>query len=272
MRKLIWALVAEFIGTALLITVGLSIVIAMFGASSPLIAFIPVPGVRRLLTGFAFGTTGALIAVSPVGKISGAHINPAVTFSFWMLRKIDARHALGYMFAQCAGAILGAVPLLLWGTMGRSIAYGATIPGAQYGTTTALAGEIITTLALVVGLFVFIGHKRLTAYTPLLFPFLYAVMVYLEAPISGTSTNPARSLGPSVVANVWHGWWIYFVGPFLGAMIGVALQKYSILNRLEIEVAKVYHFKHDPLGIFGKSQKNGKENDIAKQFSFDGNN
>jgi aquaporin Z len=252
MRKLIWALVAEFIGTALLIAVGLSVVIAMFGASSPLTELIPDPGLRRLITGFAFGTTGALIAVSPVGKVSGAHINPAVTLGFWMLRKIDGRHAISYMIAQCAGAIFGAAPLLLWGTMGSSVAYGATVPGVQFGSELALIGEIVTTLALIVGLLVFIGHKKLTIFTPLLFPFLYAVMVYLEAPISGTSTNPARSLGPAVIANVWHGWWIYFVGPAVGAALGVALQKFSILNRLEIEVAKVYHFKHDPLGIFGE--------------------
>lgn len=252
MRKLSWALVSEFIGTALLIAVGLSIVIAMFGASSPLTELLPDPGLRRLITGFAFGTTGALIAVSPVGKISGAHINPAVTFGFWMLHKIDARHAISYIIAQCAGAIFGAVPLLLWGAMGESVAYGATIPGAQYGESIVILGEVVTTFALVVGLLVFVGHKKLSTYTPLLFPFLYAVMVYLEAPISGTSTNPARSLGPAVIANVWHGWWIYFLAPAIGASIGVAIQRYSILNRLEIEVAKVYHFKHDPLGIFGQ--------------------
>jgi aquaporin Z len=222
----------------------------MFGASSPAVALIPDPGIRRLITGFLFGSTGGLIAVSWVGKVSGAHINPAVTFSFWILGKMDAMHAIGYMAAQCAGAIFGAVPLLLWGKMGRSVAYGATLPGEQYGFGMAVGGEIITTFALIVGLFVFVGHKRLTAFTPLLFPFLYAVMVYLEAPISGTSTNPARSLGPAVVADAWSGWWIYLVGPVTGAGLGTVVRKYSFLKRLEFEVAKVYHFKHDPLGIF----------------------
>ncbi len=250
MRNLFKAFAAEFVGTALLITVGLSIVIAMFGTSSPMITLIPDPGTRRLFTGFLFGTTGALIAVSWIGKVSGAHINPAVTLSFWILRKIDANHAIGYMIAQCSGAILGAVPLLLWEDMGRSVAYGATLPGSQYGVGIAAMGEIVTTFALIVGLFVFIGHKRLMAFTPLLFPFLYAVMVYLEAPISGTSTNPARSLGPAVIADAWHGWWIYLVGPLLGAWIGTVIQKYGIFKRLEIRVAKIYHFKHDPLGIF----------------------
>lgn len=250
MRTLSRAFAAEFVGTALLITIGLSIVIAMFGTSSPMVTLIPDPGLRRLSAGFLFGTTGALIAVSRIGKISGAHINPVVTLSFWILHKIDALHAVGYMIAQVAGAIVGAVPLLLWGDMGRSVAYGATLPGAHYGVAAVLAGEMATTLALIVGLFLFIGHKRLMAFTPLLFPFLYAVMVYLEAPISGTSTNPARSLGPALIADAWRGWWIYLVGPALGAWLGTVIQRHSFLNRLEIRVAKIYHFTHDPLGIF----------------------
>lgn len=250
MRKLSRAFLAEFLGTALLIGIGLSIVILMFGKGSPAFALFPDPGLRRLITGFLFGTTGALIAVSWIGKISGAHINPAVTLSFWILGKIDMNHAVGYMIAQCGGAIFGAIPLLLWGNMGRSVAYGATLPGMQYGIGLALAGEIVTTFALIVGLFVFIGHRRLTAFTPLLFPFLYAIMVYLEAPLSGTSTNPARSLGPAVIAEAWRGSWIYLVGPVMGAWSGAMAQRHSFLNRLEIRVAKIYHFKHDPLGIF----------------------
>jgi aquaporin Z len=256
MRKLYKAFLAEFLGTALLVAVGLSIVIAMFGTSSPMVTLMPDPGLRRLVTGFLFGSTGALIAVSRIGKVSGAHINPVVSLSFWMLGKIDAGHAVGYMVAQCVGAIFGAVPLLLWGNMGESVAYGATLPGAQYGDWMALGGEVVTTFALIVGLFVFIGHNRLKAYTPLLFPFLYAVMVYLEAPVSGTSTNPARTLGPAVVANAWQGWWVYLAGPVTGAGLGTVAKKYSFLNRLEIEVAKVYHFKHDPLKIFrGRVEK-----------------
>ncbi len=250
MKKLFPAFAAEFVGTGLLVAIGLSIVIFMFGTSSPVIVLVPDPGLRRLITGFLFGSTGALIAVSKIGKLSGAHINPVVTLSFWTLGKLDKTHAVGYMVAQCAGAIAGAVPLLLWGGMGQSVVYGATLPGAAYGTGEAMLGEIVTTFALIAGLFIFISHRRLKTYTPLLFPFLYAVMVYLEAPISGTSTNPARSLGPAVIADAWHGWWIYFVAPVIGALIGTALKKYSFLKKLEVEVAKVYHFRHDPLGIF----------------------
>ncbi len=84
-------LVAEFVGTALLVLVGLSLVILMFGAGSPVARAVPDEGLRRLITGFLFGTTGALIALSPVGRESGAHINPVVTLGFWLMGKLDSR-------------------------------------------------------------------------------------------------------------------------------------------------------------------------------------
>jgi aquaporin Z len=249
--KNLWMLfLSEFLGTALLVGIGLSIVILDFGAGSPVAALVPDPGMRRLITGFLFGATGASIAISPVGKVSGAHINPVVTLAFWLKGKMTRPHALGYVIAQLSGGILGALPLLAWGHMGASIDFGATFPGSGYTLLQATLGEVITTFGLIAGLFLFLGHARLRAYTPLLFPFLYALMVYLEAPVSGTSTNPARSVGPSVVAGNWHGWWIYWIGPLLGTLLALAFGQFYWLRRFEVEVAKVYHFKHDPHGVF----------------------
>lgn len=249
--KNLWTLfLAEFIGTALLVCVGVSIVILDFGQGSPVASLLPQPGFRRLLTGFMFGATGASIAVSPLGKCSGAHINPAVTLAFWTKGKMSGPHALGYVIAQLAGGIVGALPLLAWGRMGASIDFGGTFPGNGFSLSQATMGEAVTTFGLIVGLFLFLGHSRLRSYTPLLFPFLYAVMVYLEAPVSGTSTNPARSIGPSLVAGDWRGWWVYWAGPLLGTLVALAAGKFTWLRRFEIEVAKIYHFEHDPHGVF----------------------
>jgi aquaporin Z len=96
-----WQLfLSELIGTALLVLVGLSLVILMFGAGSPMVRVVPGEGARRLITGFLFGTTGALIALSPVGKESGAHINPVVSLGFWLMGKLDLPTTLGYIEAQ----------------------------------------------------------------------------------------------------------------------------------------------------------------------------
>ncbi len=244
---------SELLGTALLLLIGLSFVIIDFGKGSPVVNIIPDPGLRRLITGFLFGATGASIAYSRVGKISGAHINPVVTLAFRIKGTLSTRDTAGYIMAQFAGAVLGSLPLLFWGATGKSVGFGSTTPGTGYTGIEALAGEIITTVCLIVGLFTFLGHKKLRNYTPLLFPFLYAAMVYLEAPISGTSTNPARSFGPSVISGIWTGWWIYFVGPLAGMLTGLVIHRFSWLKRFEVEVAKIYHFEHDAYGIFRKA-------------------
>jgi aquaporin Z len=243
---------AELVGTAVLVLVGLSVVILMFGAGSPIPDVLPSEGWRRLITGFLFGTTGALIALSPVGERSGAHINPIVTLAFHLMGKLDLRVSLGYVAAQLAGAILGSLPLLAWGAMGRSVAFGATVPGDGYSVGAVLFGEVITTFAMVTLLCVFLGFRRIRPLTPAIFPILYAVMVYVESPISGTSTNPARSLGPAVISGQWEGWWIYWIGPVIGSLAACAACS-ALAKR--ITVAKVYHFDSDRDRLFRKASR-----------------
>ncbi len=246
----VWPLwCSEFIGTALLVGVGCSLVILDFGASSRVVGLVPDAGIRRAITGFLFGSVGALIAIGPVGVISGAHINPMVTLAFRLEGRMKGPVALGYVLAQVAGGLVGAIPLRLWGATGASVAYGATVPGPA-GPWIAVFGEAGATFCLIAGLLLFVGHPRLRGFTPALFPFLYTLLVWLEAPLSGTSTNPARSLGPGLVAGDMHGWWIYWLGPLLGTLAAVGLRRVVPMARsFEIRVAKVFHFHRDPYGI-----------------------
>jgi len=236
---------SEFFGTALLLLGGLSLVIFMFGTGSPMAELIPEVKIRQIITGFLFGSIGASIALSPIGKLSGAHINPAVTIVFWLFRKIEGRLAITYILAQLTGAIAGCLPLLIWGSMGRSVEFGATFPGEGYSMQTVLMGEIITTFIMVSLLVIFIGFRTIRQFTPYMFPFLYSIMVPLEAAISGTSTNPARSLGPAVLSGQWTGWWIYLVGPLAGALL--ASLACSLLAK-RITIAKLYHFDSESEG------------------------
>lgn len=217
--------------------------------AGPVAAVLPDLLARRALTGVLFGSVGASIALSPVGKVSGAHINPVVSLVFWLEGTMPSA-ALGvYVLAQCLGAILGAAPLLAWGALGRSVSFGATVPGPP-GALAAAAGEAGCTLLLVFLLLGFVENRRLRRFTPAIFPVLYGVLVAVEAPLSGTSTNPARTLGPAVVADVWSGAWVYLAGPVVGALAGLALReglhRRRDLGELRVEVAKIFHFERDP--------------------------
>src|SRR6202795_4318537 len=119
---------SELVGTALLVFLGLSIVIALWGQGAPLAPLPIPPDARRLLNGFLFGSVGAAIAYSPIGRMSGAHINPAMTFAFWLEGKLRWRDAGFYVFAQLVGAGLGAIALLAWGSIGASDQWGASLP------------------------------------------------------------------------------------------------------------------------------------------------
>jgi aquaporin Z len=230
---------SECIGTAALVGVGLSVVIFINGVGSPLRAWIPDEGIRRAITGFLFGTTGCLITLSPVGKISGAHINPIVSLAFLMKRRMSYGHTLGFILAQMIGSVIGAFPLLLWGRQGASVNFGATLP-LPGGTAAAFTGEVITSFLLIAGIFFFTGHHRLRRFTPYLMPFLYCVMVYAEGQLSGTSTNPARSFGPAVVSGIWTGYWLYWIAPLTGAGIAVGLFEMPFLWKWETKVPKLY--------------------------------
>ena len=240
--------IAEAIGVALLLFFGLNIVIFAWGEGSVVKQWIPSELLRTILTGFTFGCVGCLIALSPVGKISGAHINPAVSIAFWLRGKMKTFTMLGYVIAQMIGAVIGCLPLLLlWGDQGRSIQYGITLPGNN-GVTVAFFSEVFATAALIFYLYIFIGRKKLRDYTPFGIPFLYSVLNILVASNSGDSTNPARSFGPAVITGNFSYYWMYWVAPVLGVILVTLYFKMSRINRVfKMESARIsYHNSATP--------------------------
>jgi aquaporin Z len=235
---------SELVGTALLVFLGLSIVIALWGHGAPFASLPISPDVRRLLNGFLFGSVGAAIAFSPIGRMSGAHINPAMTFAFWLEGKLRWRDASCYIIAQMVGAGFGAVALLVWGSVGASDEWGASLPDKLAPNWLPIAGETICTFLLVLLIFIFAAHKVTQPFTPLVNPPLFAILTWLEAPLSGASANPARSFGPELVASVWQGWWIYWLGPCLGAALAVAVLRFDLFRRFRPREARVCHFGH----------------------------
>jgi len=189
-------------------------------------ALIPDAGARRVLIGVAMGLTAIALIYSPWGKRSGAHMNPAVTLTFWSLGKIRARDALGYMVAQFLGGLVG-VQLVL-ATLGERFAappvrYVATLP--VHGVPLAFALEFGISCGLMSAVLAFSSRPRLAPFTGLAAGVLVACYVAFEAPYSGMSMNPARTFASAAPAGLWGSLWIYFVAPPLGMLLAAALSR-----------------------------------------------
>lgn len=229
----------EFVGTAMMLFVGVSAVALMWGSGSP-IPPVPSDVLRRFLTGVLFAGGATAVVYSPLGQRSGGHINPAVTLAFWSLGKFPGRHVPPYILAQGLGAIAGvAMAAAVLGPLAASVQFAATVPGPGWTWMGALAAEFASTLALVFLIFVCVNKPAVAARTGLLAGSLVVLLVTIEAPISGTSLNPARSLAPAMFVPLVRDQWLYVVGPVAGAL--VAARAYRGRWGSGTVCAKLYH-------------------------------
>lgn len=167
--------------------------------------------------GLVFGLI-IMVMVYATGHLSGAHINPAVTVAFTLSRHFPARDAAAYIVAQLIGATAGALVLLaVWPDQPANL--GATVPSVGLGS--ALVYEIVLTAFL---MFVIMAVATDTRAVGAAAAIAIGGTVGLDAlfggPVTGASMNPARSFGPALAAGEWTDFWIYVVGPVLGAMLG----------------------------------------------------
>jgi len=193
----------------------------LLGPASPVRHFIGSPAGLRALMGLAVGATVIAIITSPWGKQSGGHFNPALTLAFYRLGKVRSADALFYVVAQFSGAIGGVciARYLLPGAIGRhAIKYAVTAPGVR-GSALAFIGELTISFVLMSAILFATSRATRARYTPYLVGFLYATFIILEAPISGMSMNPARSLAPALHSGYWHALWLYLIAPTLGMLI-----------------------------------------------------
>jgi aquaporin Z len=193
--------------------------------SSPVRHLVHEAWARRVLMGAAMGATAAAIVYSPIGKQSGAHLNPSVTIAFWALGRIERSDALFYVIAQFAGGLAGvALSSLLLGPLiaDPSVNYVVTAPG-RYGAAVALVAEIAISFVLMHVVLASTARPRIARWTGAWAAILVAVYIAVEAPLSGMSMNPARSWGSASFAGAMGGVWIYFVGPPLGMLLAARL-------------------------------------------------
>ena len=224
-------IVAELLGTGLLVYFGVGVATLSFGFGTTGSSF--AAGV--VATALAFGLV--LLALAYVlGPISGCHINPAVTIGAWLSGRVPLRDALGYWAAQFIGGILGA--LLLWATFSCSPLYSRSKTGlgtngwgaASHIHINAGGAFLIEVIMTAVFVFAVLGATSKTsnaATAGIIIGFSLTVVHFIGIPITGTSVNPARSLGPALVVDgtALSLVWLFFVAPLVGGALAAGLHR-----------------------------------------------
>lgn len=190
--------------------------------SSPLRQLIDSAILRRFIIGLAMGLTAVLLIYSQWGKRSGAHMNPAVTITFFMLNRIKRQDAFWYILFQFFGGYLG-VGIFKWVAFiyisDPSVHFIATLPGLK-GVWVAFAMEFLLSLVIIVTVLFSSNSRKTAPYTGYFVGILLVFFITFEAPFSGMSINPARTFGSAFASNEWQGWWLYFLGPVMGMLLG----------------------------------------------------
>jgi aquaporin Z len=219
-------------------------------AGSPVAQAVTDPMLRLALMGAAMGLTSMGIIYSPWGKQSGAHVNPAVTLVFLRLGKISRWDAFFYILFQFAGGLLGMA--LVYFVLGEKLAsppvsFVVTVPGRN-GAPVAFLAEFIISFLLMLTILLTTNSARLARLTGVFAGVLVAVYIAVEAPFSGMSMNPARTVATALPAGVWTDIWIYFTAPVVGMQL--AISAYRLVARLitkkepAVICAKLNHHTH----------------------------
>ena len=210
--------------------------------ASPVRSWLPVPLLRRFLTGLAMGGTLLLLIHSRWGKQSGAHMNPAFSLMYLRLGKMAAWDALFYIAFQFLGGIAGVLVSFL--VLGKALAHGsvdfATTQPGMWGVAAAFMGELVITFCLATTVLFVSNSRALAKLTPFFAASLVAAYITLEAPFSGMSMNPARTLGSALPAHAFHAIWIYFVAPPLAMLAAAELYLWARSSRA-VYCAKLHH-------------------------------
>lgn len=197
---------------------------------------------RRALIGLAMGATSIALIYSPWGGRSGAHFNPAVTLTFYRLGKVAPWDAAFYIGAQFLGGLMGV--LLVRAALGQAfgrppVDFAVTVPG-PLGLWMAFTAEFVISLGLMTTVLCTSNNVVLMRYTGLFSGLLVTFYITLEAPFSGMSMNPARTLATALPSGIRDGLWIYFVAPPLGMFLAVDAYR-LITGRFQVRCAKLNH-------------------------------
>jgi aquaporin Z len=231
--------------------------------SLPIRSLVENPDVRRSMIGLAMGLTAIALIYSPWGKRSGAHMNPAVTLSFLRANKMHGWDAVYYILFQVLGGVSGVLLVrLVFGDLFSEppVNHVVTVPG-EPGVLVAMGAEFVMSMLLMFAILAVSNSARLEHLTGVAAGILVATFIAVEAPLSGMSINPARTVASAWPAGVWTAWWIYFLAPIAGMLAGVQLfhacWPRKIISRAKLawsDKQRCIHSGYKPPAQQGKSE------------------
>jgi glycerol uptake facilitator-like aquaporin len=172
------------------------------------------------------GVVLAGLIISPLGRRSGGHMNPAVTVALWLMDVFPGASVAPYLAAQLAGSVAGVgLARLVWGpaVSTKAISYAALGPKPGIDAPTVYLGECGYMIALTVMVGFFLAYPAYNRWLPEAIALAVALLIFLLGPVTGGVVNPARQFGPAVLAEQGTDLWIYLTAPIVGAALGAGL-------------------------------------------------
>ena len=233
---------SEFAGTAFSLFCVVGAVALTFSPASPLPALLPPVVLRLALIGVILGAASWLVALSPPGRLSGAHLDPAVSSGFWLLGKMHTRDLLGYIVGQVAGAVTGTfLGSLAFGAAARSVKMGSLHPGPHVSFWETAGGELAATFVLTLAIYTSVSLPKLARWTPGVSLVVLTALIAGDGNYSGAGMNPARWLGPALAASAWRDASAYAVAPVLGALLAAGVRRGAGRGQQPPHTAKLFH-------------------------------
>jgi aquaporin TIP len=208
----------EFIGPFALVFVGVGAIITTAGENLLAIA---------LAHGLAIG-----LMVASAGHISGGVYNPALTVGLFVTGRLPSNRALVYILAQLAGGVVAALALkaIFDGSQIDAVGLGVPVVAERYEVAAGLLAEIIATFFLMYAVFgTAVDPRGAKAIAPLVIGLVITIDILAIGAVTGAAMNPARQFGPALVQGIWTDFWVYWIGPVIGAVAAALLHHHLLI-------------------------------------------
>ncbi|MFD5383662.1 MIP/aquaporin family protein [Streptomyces sp. NPDC127074] len=219
---------------AFALLLGVTTIVRWIAGPSPVSAAIPYPHVKLLVIGACVGPLLAGLILSPAGKASGGHINPAISLAMWRFGVFSGVAVVPYVVAQLAGSLLGVLAgRAVWGgAAGRPpVSDAALQPGIGWSAGVLFVAETASMAVIVLLVGVFLSVPRLAPLVPWLVGLLIGMAVPLLGTTTGGSVNPARQFGPAIASGRLDFLWVYLLAPMVGAVAAASLRNRFLKRR-----------------------------------------